>query len=85
MSEPLLSPTFLFRFATPCYQYAPVSSDGSFELPERHRVTCFGELDRRRTFADLRAAWSPEGLAFSVSVGGKTKPSSEVLMVPTVP
>ena len=37
-------------------------------------MTCFAELDRRRTFADMRAAWSPEGLAFSVAVSGKTKP-----------
>jgi hypothetical protein len=40
----------------------------SFVLPS------FGELEGRPLFADLRAAWSEQGLAFDLRVKGKQKP-----------
>jgi hypothetical protein len=56
-----------------CYRGAPEVTDQAVELPERNRVIPFGELDRRRTFADVRAAWCDDGMAFSVRVSGKAK------------
>jgi hypothetical protein len=71
MSEQLLSPTFLFRFSAPCVYRDVRWTAASLGLDEKHRLTHFGALDGARTFADVRAAWSEEALAFSVRVEGK--------------
>ena len=49
------------------------------ELDESHRLLNLAALDagtenRERTFADVRMAWSAEGLAFNVLVEGKKQP-----------
>jgi hypothetical protein len=71
VSDPLLAPAFLFRFSAPCRRREPVWSPEGIRLSEEHRLPSFGELERRPFFADLRAAWSEEGLSFTVRVAGK--------------
>ena len=43
-------------------------------LPAEYRLPNFGELEQARTFADVRGAWSGEGLAFTAEVTGKRHP-----------
>ena len=40
-----------------------------------YRLPSLGELEGQRSFADVRAAWSEAGLAFSVRIEGKRHPS----------
>lgn len=75
----LLAPRFLFRFAVPVLHRDPVWKTGGLELEESHRLLNLADLDsgtadRERAFADVRAAWSHEGLTFSVRVEGKSQP-----------
>jgi hypothetical protein len=70
MSEPLLIPQFLFRFAVPCRYYADWRKPAA-ELDEACRLPTFGELEGKQPYADLRAAWCEEGLAVSLRVTGK--------------
>jgi len=74
MSEPLLPARFLFRFATPCLYRSPLWTARGAALPESHRLIRLAELEGQADWADIRAAWSEEGLAFAVEVGGKTQP-----------
>jgi len=71
MSDTLLAPTFLFRFSAPCLYHETLWTDRGIELGEQHRLPSFGELEDRPMFADVRAAWSETGLAFTVCVSGK--------------
>lgn len=71
MSEPLLDSTFLFRFSVPCLRCDFRWSAKGIELGPEHGVPSFGEFEGRRKFADLRIAWSEEGLLFTVQVTGK--------------
>jgi hypothetical protein len=83
MAEPqqntLLAPRFLFRFAVPLLRHnAPwkptgVALDESFRLLNLAELDA-GSADRERQFADVRAAWNPQGLLFNVSVAGKSQP-----------
>jgi hypothetical protein len=71
MSEPLLSPTFLFRFSAPCLAAKELWPQGGLQLAEKHRLPSFGELEGRPLFADVRGAWGPRGLSFWIQVTGK--------------
>ena len=71
MPEPLLPARFLFRFSLPCRYRRPLWSSQRAGLDERHRLVGFAELEGRATPADVRTAWSEEGLAFTVRVEGK--------------
>jgi hypothetical protein len=71
MTEPILAPTFLFRFAAPCLQLEQLWSEQEIELPETYRMPSFGQLENRPMFADVRLGWSHEGLGVSVRVQGK--------------
>jgi hypothetical protein len=71
MSNPLLSPTFLFRFSVPCRQRCVIWDDDGIRLEPRYRLPGFGELDGKHDFADVRCAWNPDGLALNVRVAGK--------------
>jgi hypothetical protein len=80
-SEPntLLAPRFLFRFSVPVLRRDPIWRAGGVDLDESHRLLSLAELDaetcdREPAFADVRMAWSPEGLAFNVRVDGKQQP-----------
>lgn len=73
MDNLLLAPRFLFRFAAPCRRLDKLWTGQGARLGDEHRLPSLAELDGRRTFADVRAAWSPQGLAFMVRVEGKQK------------
>jgi len=73
MYETLLAPAFLFRFAAPCFYNSDVGPQGC-ALGEKYRLPTFGELEGKPVLADLRAAWSEKGLAFSLRVEGKKQP-----------
>jgi hypothetical protein len=75
----LLAPRFLFRFSTPLLRRDPVWKAGGVALEETYRLLNLSELDagtadREKSFADVRAAWSHEGLAFNVRVEEKRQP-----------
>jgi len=70
----LLPQRFLFRMAVPCLHRDPVWTPRAAELEEKYRLVDFGELEGRPSHAEVRAAWSAEGLAFRVQVGGKQQP-----------
>ena len=73
MPDPLITPSFLFRFSVPClYQAASGSAPGDM-LGEEYRLPHFGQLDGRRTIADVRAAWSEQGVMLQVRVESKTQ------------
>lgn len=71
MAEQLISPTLLFRFATPC-QHTDLrwTSDG-LKLDEGHRLPSFAALHGGKQFADVRFAWNEAGLYLNVTVRGK--------------
>jgi hypothetical protein len=71
MSDALLPQRFLFRFAVPCRRREPLWTPDGARLDESHRLVGLGELEGRSEFADVRAAWSDEGLTFSAEVTGK--------------
>jgi hypothetical protein len=71
MSESLLAPTFLFRFSAPCRRAHPLWKPKGITLGKRYLLPCFGELEQRPLFADVRAAWNDAGLTFVVQVSGK--------------
>src|SRR2546421_12206986 len=75
----LLAPRFLFRFAMPVLRCEPVWKAGGVELNESHQLLHLADLDkgsddRERQFADVRMAWSGEGLVLNVKVEGKQQP-----------
>ena len=74
MSEQLVSPTMLFRFAAPCQYSAENWSARGLSLAEKHRLPCFGELEGKPTFAEVRVAWNEKGLTLNVTVRGKQQP-----------
>jgi hypothetical protein len=74
MSEALISPTMLVRFAAPCFRTDERWSAGGIKLAEKHRLPCFAELSGAKVFADVRLAWSEHGIALNVAVRGKEQP-----------
>jgi hypothetical protein len=71
MTGSLLSKRFLFRFSVPCRYRDPVWEPEAAGLDETYRLASFAELEDRPNWADIRAAWSEDGLAFAVIVTGK--------------
>ncbi len=71
MTDVLLPARFLFRFSLPCRYRRPLWTPEGAGLDERYRLVGFAELEGLPTPADVRAAWSEEGLAFTVRVEGK--------------
>ena len=74
MPEPLIAPSFLFRYSLPCLECDPLWGPNGAALDERYTVANLAELDGGRQFAEVRAAWGKEGLSFSVRVEGKKQP-----------
>ncbi|MEO0716917.1 MAG: hypothetical protein AAFY58_07995, partial [Planctomycetota bacterium] len=65
--------------AVPVKRKAPVGSPKGVSFGDEHRLPDLATLDREtpsseRRFADVRMAWSEEGLAFRVEVDEKRKP-----------
>lgn len=71
MSETLLASTFLFRFETACRYRKKLWTESGMKLGPEYVLPSFGELEGKKLFADLRAAWSEEGIAFVLKVVGK--------------
>lgn len=70
MTESLLPPAFLFRFSVACRYSQDITSE-SLQLGPEHVIPSFSELDGRALFADVRVAWSEQGLAIRCRVVGK--------------
>lgn len=67
----LLDPTFPFRFEV-ALRHHPVSWNPSgVALPNGCRMPCWSALADQALFADIRMAWSVEGLLFTVKATGK--------------
>ena len=75
MSSQLLPTRFLFRFAAPCLFDPTLGVKAPTELEAAYRLPVLSELDSHKPFADIRAAWSEAGLAFSVRLEGKKHPN----------
>lgn len=71
MRRPLLAQRFLFRFAIPCRYRSPLRRRTITRLEAAHRLPRLAELEGLPSWADVRAAWSEEGLLFTVAVSGK--------------
>ncbi len=60
----------LFKFRIPCRKF-----DGGWKqnlvLTEKYRLSGFGALEDRPEFADVRAAWSEDGLFFTIIIDSK--------------
>jgi hypothetical protein len=75
----LLAPRFLFRFSVPILRRDPIWQTGGIMLEDSHRLLNLAELDagtgdREPSFADVRMAWSSDGLLFNVRVESKKQP-----------
>jgi hypothetical protein len=66
-STGLLSPRFLFRFSVPCRSAAPLPTIDS-RLAAKYALPSLEPLDGRAALAEVRMAWSPQGLAFWMQV-----------------
>jgi len=73
MSQQLVSPVFLFRFAVPCFYRRRVWGSKGAPLEPEYRLPSFGELEGKKLFADLRVAWNNQGLSFQLGVQGKSQ------------
>ena len=71
MSDPLLPQRFLFRFAAPCLYRHPLWTAQGASLDERYRLVNLAELETRSAVAEVRMAWSEEGLAVAARVTAK--------------
>jgi hypothetical protein len=70
----LLPPRQFFRFSADVLRSDDIASPKGFSLDERYVLPALGELDGRPAFADVRMAWSPDGLAWQATIDGKTQP-----------
>jgi hypothetical protein len=73
MTQQLLAPTFLFRFSVPCVYRRRLWGTRGVRLEPKYRLPSMGELDGRKSFADLRLGWNGQGLAFQLRVTGKSQ------------
>ncbi len=72
--DSLLSKRFVFRFSLPCMYRDPLWTAKGAALAVEHGLVDLTALEGRDDgFADVRAAWSEQGLAFTVRVSGKKK------------
>ena len=74
MTNPLLPTRFLFHFSAPCRYRDPLWTEEGADLDEQYRLIGLAELEERPAPAEVRAAWSEAGLAFTVRVEGKRQP-----------
>ena len=70
----LLPPRQFFRFSADVRRKEPLWTGAPFVLDDSYALPALGELDGRLAFADVRMAWSSQGLAWQVTVGGKSQP-----------
>ncbi|MDA8744514.1 hypothetical protein N9N28_07775 [Rubripirellula amarantea] len=66
-----IDPTFLFRFEIDLKKQKLDWSTKGLKLPETCRLPSFGGLAGRPVFADVRMAWSEQGIGVHLNVNGK--------------
>lgn len=71
MSETLIPPTFLFRFAVPCYQHTARANAKSVDLSTGHRIPSFGELSGEPPLAEVRLGWNAQAIFLQMEITGK--------------
>ncbi|MBN2215776.1 MAG: hypothetical protein JW719_00230 [Pirellulales bacterium] len=71
MSDSLVSPRFLFRFAIPCRHCDVLWTPKGTTLGAEHVLPNFSELDQPGAVPEVRAGWNASGLAFRIEVRGK--------------
>ena len=73
MADQLIASAFLFRFRTPCRSTDKTwTKTKGLTLTPKYNIPGFqSELGDAPQFADLRMAWSTEGICFNVQVRGK--------------
>lgn len=70
--ERLIPPTMLYRFALPCRKATTKwAAKTGIDLSEDYILPSLAVLDGQHRFADIRAAWSEEGLYFNVDISTK--------------
>ncbi len=69
----LIPPRFLFRFAVEIQRCEPLWSAAGVVLDEKYRLPALEQLDGQRQLAEVRMAWSGQGLAWWVRVEGKNQ------------
>jgi hypothetical protein len=78
MSTPLLPQAFWFRLSVPCRRIDGLPKAGGkgrlLDLPDSCAVPDIAALEGKPSWANLRVAWNPQGLAFAVEVTGKAGP-----------
>ena len=74
MSERLLPPRLLFRFAVPCLYQEPLWSPTGRSWGRSTACRAWPIWTRSLHLRKCRAAWSEAGLAFSVQVSGNARP-----------
>lgn len=75
---PILPQVFWFRMAIPCRRVEGLPRGGNkgrlLDLPDDCALPDFAQLEGRTSWARLKAAWNPGGLALSIEVSGKAGP-----------
>ena len=69
----LVPPRYLFRFAVEGHRCDKLWTAAGAVLDESYRLPVLAELDGERQLADVRMAWSKDGLAWWVRVEGKSQ------------
>jgi len=70
----MLPKRVLFRLAAPCFYRQELWTAEGAALEPRYRLPHFAELEGQQGGAEVRAAWSEQGLTFSFFVAGKKQP-----------
>jgi hypothetical protein len=71
MSNQLVAPSFLFRFAVPCRHTKPVWTAKGVDLGDEYLLPSFAELDDAPRRVAVRCGWNEQGLLFSATIVGK--------------
>ncbi len=74
IAEPLVAPRFLFRFSMPLLHCSKTWSAAGVQLSEKFRLLDLAQLDGEKPLADVRLAWSEEGIFVNVRTEGKRQP-----------
>jgi hypothetical protein len=67
----IVSSNLLFRYSIPLRPLPETWTSAGGGLGDESRLPMFGAFEGQPSFAEVRAAWSSEGLAFDVAVRGK--------------
>lgn len=74
MSEQLLEPAFLFRFAAPLRWRDKLWTPQGMQLEDEYQLPPLGALGGAKQLADARGAWNDGGMVFTLRMTGKRQP-----------